>query len=71
MLHLEVHDSEFDDTERGEVGGRQDVCNVAVHEDVAGFQAEDCGLWDAGVGAANPQDFGGLAFGEGGQEVGV
>jgi len=71
MLDLEVNNCVLDDGERGQVGGCQDVCNIAVDEDIAGFEAEDCCFGDAGVGAADPEDFGGLAFGESGEEVGV
>jgi hypothetical protein len=71
MLDLEVDDGVLDDGEGGQVGGGEDVGDVAVDEDVAGFETEDGGFGDAGVGAADPEDFGGLAFGEGGEEVGV
>ena len=46
-----------------------DVGDVAVHEDVAGLEAEDGRFGDARVGAADPEDFGGLALGQGGEEV--
>ncbi len=42
-----------------------------MDEDVAGEEVEDCGFGDAGVGAAEPEDLGGLAGGEGGEEGGV
>ena len=71
MLHFEVHDRILDDAQGGEVGRGKDVGNVAVHEDVTRFQAEDGGFGDAAVGAADPKDAGSLAFGEGGEEGGV
>ncbi len=71
MLHFEVHDRVLDDAQGGQVGRVEDVGNVAVHEDVAGFQAEDGGFGDAAVGAADPEDARSLAFGEGGEEGGV
>ena len=46
------------------------VCDVAVDEDVAGLAGADCGFGDAGVGAADPEEVGGLAGCEGGEEVG-
>jgi len=33
-------------------------------EDVAGLQAQNCGLWTSRVGAPNPEDLGGLALTE-------
>ena len=54
-----------------EVRGREDVGDVAVHEDVAGLQAEQGRLGDARVGAADPEDLGLLARGEGGEEARV
>lgn len=39
---------------RVDVGWRDDVCDVAVYENVAGVEAEDRGFGDAGVGAADP-----------------
>lgn len=40
-----------------------------MDEDAAGGQGEDGGFGDAGVGAAEPEDGGLLALGEGGEEV--
>lgn len=54
-----------------DVGRRQDVGDVAVHEDVARVEAEEGGLGDAGVGAAEPEDLRLLALREGGEEVGL
>lgn len=71
MRDLEVRDGVGDDALAVEVRGREDVGDVAVHEDVAGLEAEDGGLGDAGVGAADPEDLGLLARCEGGEEVGV
>ena len=71
MVHLEVRDAVRDDALRAEVRRRDDVGDVAVHEDVAWFQGADGCFRDAGVGAADPEDLGGLAFCEGGEEVWV
>lgn len=68
---LEVGEGVGDDGLGAEVRGRQDVGDVAVDEDVAGPEAEDGGFGDAGVGAAEPEDRGLLARGEGGEEVRV
>ena len=54
VRYLEVHDGVLDDGEGVDVGGRDDVGDVAVHEDVTGLEAEDSGFGDAGVGAAEP-----------------
>ena len=54
MFDLEVDDGVFDDGRRVDVGGGDDVGDVAVHEDVAGLEAEDGGFGAAGVGAAEP-----------------
>lgn len=48
----------------------QDVGDVAVHEDVAGLEARDGRFGHARVGAAEPEDLGRLALGEGGEEGG-
>ena len=69
VRHLEVVDGVGDDGLAAEVGGREDVGDVAVDEDVAGPEAEEGGLGDAGVGAAEPEDLRVLAAGEGGEEV--
>jgi len=66
-----VKDGEFDDGEEADVGRVDDVGDVAVGEDITRFQAEEGGFGGAGVGAAEPEDLGGLAFGAGGEEVGV
>jgi len=71
MLDAHVRDGVLDHRGGGEVARVQDVGDVAVDEDVAGLEARDGGFGDAGVGAAEPEDFGGLAFGEGGEEGGV
>lgn len=54
LLDLEVADGVLDDGEHVGVGGVDDVCDVAVDEDVAGLEAEHGGLGDAGVRAAEP-----------------
>lgn len=54
VLDLQVDDGVLDDGEGVEVGGGDDVGDVAVDEDVAWLKAEDGGLGDASVGAAEP-----------------
>ena len=71
MLHLQHAHGISDDGLRAQIARVQDVGDVAVHEDVAGLEAEDGGLRAAGVGAAEPEDLGLLALGEGGEEVRV
>lgn len=70
MLHADVGDGVLDHRGRGQVARVQDVGDVAVDEDVAGLEARDGGLGHARVGAAEPEDLGRLAFGEGGEEGG-
>ena len=69
MLDLQMLDGELDDAEQAQIGGVDDIGNVAVGEDVAGLEAEHGGLGDARVGAADPQDGRRLAFGGLGEEV--
>ena len=71
VLDFEVDDGVFDDGAGVQVARVQDVGDVAMHEDVAWFEAQDGGFGNAGVGAADPEDLGVLAAGEGGEEGGV
>ena len=71
MLNLEMRDRVRDDRLAVQIRGRDDIRNVAVHKDVTGLQAQDRSFGDAAVRAADPEDLGGLALGEGGEEVGV
>jgi len=71
MLDFQVHDGVADDAEGVQVARVQDVGDVAVHEDIAGLEAQERGFGDAGVGAADPEDLRGLALCEGGEEGGV
>lgn len=71
MFDLEVRDGVGDDALAVDVGGGENIGDVAVDEDVAGLEAEDGGFGDAGVGAADPEDLRVLARGEGGEEGGV
>ncbi len=71
MLHFQIRKRVLDDGLAAEVRGGQHVCNVAVDEDFAGLEAQDRGLGDAGVGAAEPEDLRVLGVGEGGEEFGV
>lgn len=71
VLDLQVHDGVGDDRRGGDVPRVQHVGDVPVHEHVAGFAAQEGGLGHARVRAADPEDGGGLAFGEGGEELRV
>lgn len=71
VLDFEVDDGVGDDGRGGDVACVQHVGDVAVHEDVTRFAAEEGGLRHARVGAADPEDGGRLAFGEGGEELRV
>lgn len=71
MLDLQVEDGELDDRQQADVGAVDDVGDVAVREDVARLAAEDGGLGDTRVGAAQPEDGRRLAFGALVQELGV
>jgi len=64
VLYFEVRDGVFDDGAGVDVGGVDDVGDVAVHEDVAGLETEDGGFGDTGVGAAEPEDTGRLSLRE-------
>lgn len=70
MLDLQMLHGVGDDRLRVQIAGREDVGDVAVHEDVPGLQTQHGGFGDARVGAADPEDLGLLALGEGGEEVG-
>lgn len=54
VLDLEVGDGVLDHRRRVDVGCRDDVGYVAVHEDVTRLKAEDRRLGAAGVGATEP-----------------
>lgn len=71
VLHLQCVDREEDDRLRRDVVRRKHVGDVAVDEHVARLQAQDGGLGDAGVGAADPEDLRGLRVGEAAEEVGI
>jgi len=71
MLHLKMRNGVGDHGLRAQVRRLQDICNVPVDEDGARREVQESGLGNPGVGAAEPEDGGGLALGEFGQEVGV
>ena len=71
LLHLQMRDRVRDHGLAGQVGGRQHVGDVAVHEDVAWLQAQDGGFRDPAVGAADPEDLRRLAFAQLGHQVWV
>lgn len=54
MLHLDVSDGKLNDGQRVDVGGDDDVGDVAVDEGVAWLETENGGFGDAGVGATDP-----------------
>ena len=49
----------------------EDIGDVAVHEDIARFEAEEGSLRAARVGAADPKDLGALALSQPWEEVRV
>lgn len=57
VLDLQIHDCIFDDGGGAHVVVMDHVRDVAVHEDVAGLQAEDGCFRAAGVGATDPENF--------------
>ena len=71
VLDLEVLDAELDGGQQGDVGRVDHVGDVAQDEDLAGLLAQDGGLGDTGVAAADPQDVGRLALGAVLEELGV
>lgn len=71
MFDLEVGDGVLDHGRGVDVGGGDDVGDVAVDEDITGLHAEDGGLGAARVGATDPEDLGRLAAGQLGEELGV
>ncbi|KFY34059.1 hypothetical protein V494_07092 [Pseudogymnoascus sp. VKM F-4513 (FW-928)] len=68
MLDLQVRNRILDNRAGVDVGGADDVGDVAVNKNVTWLQAEDGGLGDARVGAAEPEDSGGLPGREGWEE---
>lgn len=71
VLDAEVADGVVDDGHDVEVGVADEVGDVAVDKGLAGLEAGDLLGGDAGVGAADPEVFGGLAGGELGKVGGV
>ncbi len=71
MLDFQVRDRELDDGEQAQIRRGDYIGDITVREDVAGFQAEDGGLGNARVAAADPEDGGGLALGARGEEFGI
>ena len=45
-----------------EISIRSHIRDVAMHEDVAGLEIADGGLWNARVGAPDPEHLGALPF---------
>lgn len=60
VLDFEVSDGELDDRERVDVGGGDNIGDVAVDKDLTRLEAENGCLGDAGVGASNPENLGRL-----------
>ena len=71
VLDLEVLDAELDGGEEGDVGGVDDVGDVAQHEDLTGLLAQHGGLGDTRVAASYPEDVGRLALCAVLEELGV
>ena len=68
---LEVLDGVAENAALREFPGAHDVGDGAVDEDVAGCELQEGRFGHARVGAAEPEDFGLLLFGEVGEEFGV
>lgn len=71
VLDLEVLDAELDGGQQRDVGGVDDVGNVAQHEDLTGLLAQHSGLGDTRVAASYPKNVGSLALGAVLEELGV
>lgn len=71
MLNAQVPNGILDDGGGAEVARMKDVCDIAVHEDVAGLPAEEGRFGDSGVGAADPENLRLLALGERREEIGL
>lgn len=71
VFDLEVSNGELNNGKRVDVGGCDDVGNVAVDKDLTGLQAQDGRLGDARVGATDPENLGRLTLCRLGEEVGV
>lgn len=71
VLDLEVLDAELDGGEEGDVGGVDDVGDVAQHENLTGLLAQHGGLGDARVAASYPENVGSLALCAVLEELGV
>lgn len=71
VLDLEVCNGELNDRQRVDVGGLDDVGNVAVDKDLTRLQAQNGRLWDTGVGTTDPENLGRLALCRLGEEVRV
>ena len=61
----------LDGREAIEVGQGDDVCDVAVNEDLAWLQANDFVGWHPAIRASNPQKFWNLLLGECFEELGL
>jgi hypothetical protein len=61
----------FDNGGGAEVAWVEDVGDVAVHEDVAGLEAQEGGFRAARVGAPDPQNLRRLPGGKGREKLGV
>jgi len=71
MLDLEMSDRVFDHARSTGIIGCDDVCNVAVDENVAWLAVTDCGLRNTRVGTSQPKYFGTLALAEFLKEIGT
>lgn len=64
MLHFQMCNSVLNDCAAVNVGWADNVGDVAVDEDISWLEAENGGLWNARIGAAEPKNGWGLAGGE-------
>jgi hypothetical protein len=71
FLYFEMRNRVLDDTSRIDVIRMHRICNVAVHENIAGLALADSTLRQPRVAAAQPEYLGRLALGEVDEGIGV
>jgi hypothetical protein len=64
VLDLQVDDSVLNNSGGVDVGGGDQVADVTVDEDIAGFEAEKGSFGDSRIGATEPKNRRALSLGE-------
>ena len=64
VLDFKIVDGKFDDGKGRKVGVADNVCYVAVGENIAGFQTQDSGLGTSRIRASDPENTRRLALGQ-------